>query len=62
MTLVEGISPDVIDTVDFVLIDPPQGAGRSQQLSLDHLRGKKFLIALSPDPETCQGPHEGSGE
>ena len=54
MTLAEGLSPDVIDTVDFVLIDPPQEAGRSQELSLDHLRSKKFMITLSPDPENCK--------
>lgn len=54
MTLAEGLSTDVIDTVDFVLIDPPQEAGISQELCLDHLRSKKFMIALSPDPENCK--------
>jgi hypothetical protein len=54
MKVAEGLSPDVVDSVDFVLIDPPQEAGRSQEIALDHLRAKKFMVALSPDPENCK--------
>lgn len=39
---------------DFVLIDPPQDSAKSQEVTLNHLKGKKFLVALSPDPENCK--------
>ena len=42
------------DAADYVLIEPPEDSAKSQEMTLNHLRGKKFLVALSPDHETCK--------
>lgn len=38
---------------DFVLYDPHENPLATQDLALEAFGGKKFLIAMSPDPQNC---------
>jgi len=40
--------------VDYVLIDPPENSGQSQDYHYSFLHGKKTVAAVSPDPENLK--------
>jgi hypothetical protein len=43
----------VFQKVGFVLLDPHEVPEQTQYMSRSIICGKKFLIAMSPDPENC---------
>lgn len=52
-SIADAISGKFAQTVDYVLIDPPQGR-EPNFFGEKHLHGKKFILAVSPDRNNCQ--------
>lgn len=51
---------NMAESVDFVLIDPPEG-GDSNFFSKEHLMSKKYILAVSPDRNNCQSLRKAGG-
>ena len=54
LLIADAISGKLATAVDFVLIDPPEGADPNFW-GHKNLHGKKFILSVSPDPNNCQG-------
>eukprot|EP00978_Attheya_sp_CCMP212_P000131 scaffold244_cov38-Attheya_sp.AAC.1 len=52
-SIAEVINNGLAQGVDFVLIDPPEG-GDPNFFGMGNLKGKPFILALSPDRNNCQ--------
>lgn len=52
--IADAISGELANTVDFVLLDPPEG-GDPNFWGYRNLHGTKFILAVSPDRNDCQG-------
>lgn len=48
------IQGSLASTVDFILIDPPEGGDPNFFGGHTNLKGKKFILAVSPDRNNCQ--------
>lgn len=54
VSITDAISGELAKTVDFILLDPPEG-GDPNFWGYKNLYGKKFVLAVSPDRNNCQG-------
>jgi hypothetical protein len=53
-TVADAINSNLAETVDFVLLDPPEG-GDPNFWGNANLHSKKFILAVSPDRNNCRG-------
>lgn len=51
-SVADAIHNELAENVDFVLIDPPEGGDPN---FFGDVKGKKFILAVSPDRNDCQG-------
>ena len=54
VSIADAISGQLAKTVDFILLDPPEG-GDPNFWGYKNLHNTKFILAVSPDRNNCQG-------
>lgn len=56
---VSSLQQDLAENADVVSFDPHESAERADVVGLYNLKGKPFIVAMSPDESHSKGPREG---